>query len=76
MRFPPRYVDAVDFVDGEAQRTRVAARASLAQVHEEPERLQLALAAASQKGIVHLRLNQRPLFRLCNTGTAETGTLR
>ena len=71
MRFPPRYVDAVDFVDGAAQRTSVAARASFAQVHEEPERLKLAHAAASQKGIVHMRLNQRLLFRLCHTGTAE-----
>ena len=50
---------------------RVAARASLPQVHEEPERPQPAHAAASQKGIVHMRLNQRLLFRLCHTGTAE-----
>ena len=71
MRFPPRYVDAVDFVVSAAQRTREAARASFAQVHEEPERLQLAHAAASQKGIVHMRFNQRLLFRLCHTGTAE-----
>ena len=71
MRFPPRYVDAVDFVDGAAQRTRVAARASFAQVHAEPERLQPAQAAASQKGIAHMRLNQRLLSHLCHAGTAE-----
>ena len=28
-------------------------------------------AVTSQKGIVHLRLKQRLLFRLCHTGTAE-----
>ena len=47
------------------------ARIICLQVHAEPERLQPAQSAASQKGIVHMRLNQRLLFRLCHTGTAE-----
>ena len=75
MRFPPRYVDAVDFVDGAAQRTRVAARASLPQVHEEPERLQLALQLQARKVSFTCALNSAYSFACVTQVQPKTGTL-